>query len=162
MSALSRRWISDKEDKEVGLTIYGRQGRRTKFNIGDAAVRGLKKCTINTDYHENLVGDLEVCVCRRNKGLNEAHEWQLRDEVISRHVAIRHFEDWIGRNAIEDATAEKCLEKGKHITEFARLLSSWVERNTDKFNFQGAQTDESFDAFIEGEAVDDYNSIFEG
>lgn len=84
MSALSRRWISDKEDKEVGLTIYGRQGRRTKFNIGDAAVRGLKKCTINTDYHENLVGDLEVCVCRRNKGLNEAHEWQLRDEVISR------------------------------------------------------------------------------
>ncbi|KAK6520572.1 hypothetical protein TWF506_000825 [Arthrobotrys conoides] len=182
MTLLSRRWIDAKEDEEAlepDLSSQGQTDRKTKLYIGDVAVRGLKVFTVGTAYYENLVAnprDLEACIYRRNKGLDEAHELKLRDEVISevhsqmmegfsvgmarcaRHIATRHFEDWIKRNAIEDATAEKCLEelnleKEKHVVEFTKMLSSWANRNIDKFHFRVKEMPEfeSLDDFIEGD-----------
>ncbi|EGX47536.1 hypothetical protein AOL_s00083g345 [Orbilia oligospora ATCC 24927] len=184
MTLIGNRWVDDKEDEEVlqqlipGESISGRW--RTKFYIGDVAVRGLKKFTLDPEYYIDEATDpmdLEACIYRRNKGLNEAHRKKIKDEVISgfrrqildgfsvgmarcaRRIATRHFEDWMGRNAIEEASAERCfeelnLEKEKHVVEFTKLLSSWAERNIDKFHFYSKKNQDEL-KLLEGFIEDD-------
>ncbi|KAF3179867.1 hypothetical protein TWF788_006870 [Orbilia oligospora] len=175
MTLISNRWVDDKEDEEALQQLIPGEPIdlqwRKKFYIGDVAVRGLKKFTLDPEYYlgqDTDPMDLEACIYRRNKGLNEAHREKIKDELISgfhrrildgfsvgmarcaKLIATRHFEDWMRRNAIEEASAEKCfeelnLEKEKHVVEFTNLLSSWAERNIDKFHFYSQKTQDELD-----------------
>ncbi|KAF3169831.1 hypothetical protein TWF225_004676 [Orbilia oligospora] len=184
MTLISSQWIDDREDEEALQQIIPggpiNTQCRTKFHIGDVAVRGLKKFTFDPEYYLDQATDpidLEACIYRRNKGLNEAHKKKIKEEVISgfhrqildgfsvgmarcaRRIATRHFEDWMGRNANEEASAERCfeelnLEKEKHVVEFTKLLSSWAERNIDKFHFYSNKNQDEF-KLLEGFIEDD-------
>ncbi|KAF3088574.1 hypothetical protein TWF103_000952 [Orbilia oligospora] len=158
MTLISSQWIDDNEDEEALQQITPGE-------------------PINIQYQATDPIDLEACIYRRNKGLNEAHRKRIKDEVISgfhrqvldgfsvgmarcaRRIATRHFEDWMGRNAIEEASAERCfeelnLEKEKHVVEFTKLLSSWAERNIDKFHFYSIKNQDEF-KLLEGFIEDD-------
>ncbi|KAF3135385.1 hypothetical protein TWF594_008447 [Orbilia oligospora] len=158
MTLISSQWIDDNEDEEALQQITPGE-------------------PINIQYQATDPMDLEACIYRRNKGLNEAHRKRIKDEVISgfhrqvldgfsvgmarcaRRIATRHFEDWMGRNAIEEASAERCfeelnLEKEKHVVEFTKLLSSWAERNIDKFHFYSIKNQDEF-KLLEGFIEDD-------
>ncbi|KAK6505077.1 hypothetical protein TWF481_007000 [Arthrobotrys musiformis] len=193
MSVLSRLWITEKKDEEAEISrslVPTRSEMRMDFQLGNVAVTGLKKFTVGKQYypngHTNPI-DLETCIYRKNRGLDWVNKRKMRSEVISRfhgqildscsiglarcaqQVAFQHFEDYIGRTPIQDATAEKCLEEvrygeEKYMRVFASLFSEWVEKNIDKSRLQPEQAHDNLSKKSVGRFIEsdfEINGIFE-